>query len=48
MNSNFLDRWERDDADSLAPLSTNQQKFIDRLIDLIKVFFGLKFNILAR
>ncbi|XP_046908939.1 conserved oligomeric Golgi complex subunit 3 [Dermatophagoides farinae] len=36
MNSNFLDRWERDDADSLAPLSTNQQKFIDRLIDLIK------------
>ncbi|KAH9521637.1 Golgi transport complex subunit 3 [Dermatophagoides farinae] len=38
MNSNFLDRWERDDADSLAPLSTNQQKFIDRLIDLIKFY----------
>lgn len=45
MNSNFLDRWERDDADSLAPLSTNQQKFIDRLIDLIKDNDGEKLKI---
>ena len=37
MNSDFLDLWERDDNDSLAPLSNNQQLFIDKLIDLIKV-----------
>ncbi|KAH9422523.1 Golgi transport complex subunit 3 [Dermatophagoides pteronyssinus] len=36
MNSDFLDLWERDDNDSLAPLSNNQQLFIDKLIDLIK------------
>ena len=45
MNSDFLDLWERDDNDSLAPLSNNQQLFIDKLIDLIKVceFVGNNF-----